>query len=231
MTDRGPLDRLRPSDELHESVPNAPMPFEMADDGMPKPASGLGAIGSALSRQNFVCMADTSAFVVRDRRGKILTKIAASVVTHRDDGRYDAPLDEVVLGAFGQGGVLGAMRLLVSLERDGSRAICEPIRRECRHMGRMLTDQGVATDGILHSVFCTARRDDGGEFMSLMDVRMDACNLRDPVHPRSLHLLARYSEKQLSVAAERAADETFDIETEIDKMGAGDAAGGGIFER
>jgi hypothetical protein len=105
-----------------------------------------------------------------------------------------------------------------------SRIHVEPLRRQCANYRRQLTDhQGDAEHRSLNR-YCTAFRDENGEFVALRDSRIYSCELRSPSDPITEKLLDAFDEE--AVAKARQQDEEFDVAGALD-----DEKVGGIFER
>lgn len=90
------FERPRQTDQLYESFPNSPQAYGMdPTDGMPKPvapASVADAVAPPLHPDHFVCMEDTSAFVLRDQRFRdVVARFDPSEVKRMSDGTYVVP--------------------------------------------------------------------------------------------------------------------------------------------
>lgn len=246
------LDRPKAADQVYQAYPNQPQHYGLDEkDGLPKPvipSSLADAIAPSLSHENLVCMADESAFVVRDEWSREIARFDAdSVLVRRlPDGRrvvqgYDLyAMTPSYLFAFWYW-LWGLVRALFGdphrlyVRQSGAwyapseLVEVEPVRPQCRHYARQLQDFPQAEDALYNIRICTARRVDYGDFMSLNDQRMMACELREPsignnrarIEEFDRVVIARGREQ---VERDAAEDEEFDIEQALDDQP------GGIFK-
>lgn len=187
--------------ELWESFPEDAKAEHGMDpiDGMPKPLvphSLKLAQAPDLLPETFVCMADTSEFVKRDQYGKIVWTCKPEEVTRTPSGRY------VVKGFFRWIEV-------------------EPVRPACRHYARQLTDVQDDPDFRFVARLCTLRKDSEGEYMSLRDSQVFACELREPVdYQGSVRKLDEFDEEQIERNRRKKAEQQeapFDVDAELAK--------------
>ena len=113
--------------ELHEGYPDNAKAEHGYDpiDGMPRPVAPATlklAQAPRLLPETFVCMADTSKFVVRNMDGEITRTFGPSEVVRAPNGRYRVRTSW-----------LESLLLTKWIE-------VEPIRPVCRHYARQLSD-------------------------------------------------------------------------------------------
>lgn len=136
-------------------------------------------------RENQVCIADRTRFVVRGDHGEIVSEHPPSAVTRYPDGEYRARME-------------GKQTLLR----------VEPIRRECVHYVRQIeppAPSDVVTGKLKRgwmNRYCAARRSTSGAFMVLTNRAMSACSLRDPYDAESQARLDEFDD----TAEERSRD-------------------------
>jgi hypothetical protein len=81
---------------------------------------------------------------------------------------------------------------------------------------------------------CTARRDDGGEFLSLRDAQVFACDLREPREATGAHRMDTFDASKIELGRKRREEEGFDVDQALkDMTDVDDASGGagGIFKQ
>jgi hypothetical protein len=154
------------------------------------PESGLPRVVSAVSMEDskapplepetFVCMGDESAFVIRDEWGDVLLSVEPARV--RRYTTFTSVGDEIQ----------GWLAPLTSEQRD--QAGCptavrggadlwywvEPLRPQCEHYKRVMTDFEGSDENKRVERVCTAQRTEGGEYIALGDTRVYACEHRTP---------------------------------------------------
>lgn len=246
----GQLERLRASDQIYQVMPDSPQHYGLDEkDGLPKPAivnAVSDAVAPPLDPKTLVCMGDESSFVLRDEWGNALGEFAPDAVERMPDGRVTITGAEVWRATGHESFVL----LVLSLVRGllglifGSRCWLysaklkrwydpaelvevEAIRPQCRHYARQLIDFPQSEDAVWNIRNCTARRTDYGDFMSLNDQRMLACELRDPQIGSNRERIEAFDEVAVQMGREQveqdeAEGEDFDIESALD----GESAGG-----
>ena len=89
----------------------------------------------------------------------------------------------------------------------------QPRRQACKHYVRQMTDFAANKDRKFIARFCTALRDESGEFLSLRDGLMYACDLRDPRERTSERLLDDFDAQKIAEGRERTSEAN---ETEFD---------------
>jgi hypothetical protein len=208
---RAGLDRHKVSDSIYQQMQEERFDFGIAPDGLPRPIvkSGL-PLAPVLDAKTFVCMADTSEFVVRDRWGEVLLRFTPDQVERTEGGAYRVLRSSVV-------------KLLPSLSdrgadtgNDDKYLKVEPLRPQCRHYARQMTDFADNPGARFVERVCTARRDSGGEFLSLRDSCMYACELRTPRHSVSEKTLDAFDDEKVKLGRERIeAEQSFDVDAAL----------------
>lgn len=105
----------------------------------------------------------------------------------------------------------------------------EPRRRPCVHYRRQLSDhQGDHTHRSLNR-YCLAMRDENGEFVSMRDARLYACELREPRDFTSQRLIDAFDQK--TIAQARQEHEEFDVDAALERaLGAAERGDGQVLE-
>lgn len=170
-----------------------PAPVDYAphpEDGLPSPViRSQDPFAPPLALDTLVCLPDESAFVTRDRLGFI-------------EKRYEP--DEVERTPAGD--------WVTKQTADGNRLKVYPIRPKCRHLSRQLMDSDGDPTHMMMERCCTARRDSEGEFLSVANMQIIACELRDPTDIVSEERLRKWDARKLKLGAERRANgEGFDL--------------------
>ena len=205
----------RPDHEIYDAFPNEPSIFGTdPKDGLPKPAVNT-AIADAfvppLEVQTFICMADTSWFVFRDERRRIVAKFDPSEVERAPDGTY------FVTGKTAMTRFPDVATSPLPLRAE---IVVEPIRPACAHYKRQKVDFELdASHRIIRRV-CTAQRGENGEFFSVRDNRVQACDMRSPRDLESEEReLDAFDKQKIAEGRKRAEDESFDIEKALEAQG------------
>lgn len=160
-----------PFDDLQEQFKPSEIQKVLAEDGLPTqvaPDAGKSDI-PPLSPKTLVCMGDFSSFVERHPDGSISACHSPEEVYRRDDG-----------GWCTKGGIS-----------------VEPIRLPCRHYVRQMTQLPENPENQLILRLCSARRTTEGAFMSVSDLAMWACTMREPRHWESEELLDDFDHKKV----------------------------------
>lgn len=181
------FDRHRVDDVVYQQFSNSPVGLGMnPEDGLPSPVlENVHPFAPPLSLDTCVCLADEREFVRRDTWSEIVKRFPPDAVEMTPGGRWRNKSDRMEVW---------------------------PIRPQCRHMLRQLTDFSGDAQGVMLERCCTARRDSGGEFLSLRDAQMIACELRDPRDQESEELLRRFDARKIREGAKRRAEGAgFDI--------------------
>lgn len=193
--------------ELWESYPDSPHAEYGMDplDGMPKPTvphSLKLAQAPDLLPETFVCMADTSVFVRRDALGRITARFEPEEVERAPNGRY----------------------YLKKRFRFLPIVAVEPVRPACRHYARQMTDVQDDSDFRFIARLCTLRKTDDGEYLSLRDSQVFACELRAPRdYEGSTRTLDLFDDTQIAANRKKkqeAEEAPFDVDEALGEDGA-----------
>lgn len=238
---RSILDPPHITDELFLSFPNSPLPVGISpQDGLPSPqpeASMAYALAPPLERETFVCMEDTSYFVLSENAEE-LARFDPSIVGLLPNGKYRVPVQlayRLLLSALDESpGVDDALitertRQLFDAERRSEPGwiYVDPARPRCRHYKRQRVEIPDDPDRSKVIRLCISRRDSGGEFISLSDTRVFSCELRDPPDAGSARDLDAIDTKLLAAAVERKQE--FSVDDALNQENEMDASQGGIF--
>jgi len=183
------------------------------EDNLPRPFAATSikdAEAPAMSPQTFVCMADRSLYVVRDRWGKIVGRFAPEIVSFAEDGTARVSFSQAFEAAIP---LLDLVR-----SRRGRWCVVEPVRPQCKNYRRQLRPwQG--DDTVQHCIrYCAALHDEHGELVSLNDETLLACELRQPQSWETMEQIDSFDERV--VASGVNAEETeFNVDEELGKAG------------
>lgn len=232
----------RAEEELHQSQPAPVAMGTSPDDGLPMQMSSRNFDKSPpLNEETLICMADKRSFVVRDPDGSVWVSFTPAEVSRLPNGEYfvevDAMLKKVNAGLSdleldAEGAVLdrldhlGALPhdLMLYTRRNGAMVAVVrvmPVRPECHHYLRMQTDLAADRDARYLQRACMKQRSEDGEYYSVRDSLIAACNLRYPRHYPSEALLDKFDEEKVSQAREREEQEEFDVDKALAAEGAG----------
>lgn len=250
------IDRLRIDEEVYQHAPDpSEVAYEMAPDGLPRPISPVKMpFAPPLTPETLTCMADESSFVLRDSWGDELASFEPEDVDRAPDGTYRVRVAQVVAALGGEGSDVWkawvrnadvattqyefahehVVRRNIGVEYAVSRGWVQvlPVRPACQYYARQMSDFQDDADEVFVARLCTARRDDGGEFLSLRDTAMWACDMRDPVDLTTLHKLDDFDAKKVELGRERInTGEVFNIDDALQRMDelADEDTAGGIF--
>ncbi len=187
-------------------------------DGLPRMTSAVtmtDSLAPTLDHETFVCMGDDRSFVIRDGWGEVLLMVHPDRVRrYRDTYRY---VWVVTLSNAEQRAAGNPPPWAAAVGATDERAVdghthyfrVEPFRRQCEHYRRVMTD--FEGQGDLRQVerVCAAQRTEGGEYVSLRDTRVYACEHRSPPDFVSLERLRSFDAERLRDAAKQT--EEFDI--------------------
>jgi len=190
-------------------------------DGLPRPASvaTLSVTRSPpITKDVFICMGDFSVFVVRDDQGAVKRAFEPSQVVRLPNGKWCLQRDAITPEERTDllRGDLFASRSVV--------VYVEPIRPQCRNYRRTLIDMPANPEHQYLERVCMAARDENGQFVTINDTRVYACELREPRHLESESKLDEIDEKATAKAREETSE--FDIDAALDAEG----GRGGILE-
>src|SRR5882672_5236129 len=205
------VERPKIGDDIYQHPHRPQLPVMDPQDGMPRAISPLSMEDSkapSLDPETFVCMAQDEEFVIRDYWGDILVRVHAFLVRRKlsEDGSEDwlAPLTQEQHKAAGEPIALtGGKDFLYGVE---------PLRPQCQHYKRVMTDfENTDSKGVER--VCTAQRTDSGEFLSLRDQRVYACEHRSPRDFVSEERLRKFDERAMALA--KKPDEEWDGEAAL----------------
>lgn len=192
-------EEFSPFDETSESFSPSVIRKAKGPDGLPTqippPGSGMSDI-PPLSTDTLVCMGDFSSFAIRDAFGVVLRRFETAV-QDSEGSWWAAVRDSECVELFG--------RMKITLGEKGSfqhREVksylgtyfvqVEPHRPPCKHYVRQVTQLDKNPEHKDHLRLCAARRTTEGTFMTLKDVGMWACSMREPRHPESEKLIQEF---------------------------------------
>jgi hypothetical protein len=139
--------------------------------------SMMDSVAPPLSIETFVCMADESEFVIRDRWGVIKLRILPDRVRfdHRDQEHCVLVEDLTKPEAKEAWSALGVDRATLP-----EKLPVEPLRPQCQHYKRVMLP--FENDAVIRRVerVCRAQRGESGEYVSLSDQQVLACEHRHP---------------------------------------------------
>ena len=173
------IDRLRADESLYEHFENQAMPMGTdPSDGLPRPVQTQPhPYAPPLALDTLICLPDESSFVRRERSwGEVQKTFRPDEVEQMPNGRWRHRADHLEV---------------------------EPVRPRCRYFVRQFMDVSGDDRGGMLERCCTARRDSGGEFLSLMNAQMAACELREPRDVPSEDLIRRYDARKIKLGASR----------------------------
>lgn len=193
-------------------------------DGLPRVTSAVSMEDSKappLSLKNLVCMGDESVFVVRDLWDKVQIEFAPERVRRSDDEYFVArgELSETELKALGiverELRDIGALRRNIPEPQTPWLKVW-PLRPQCHYYKRLMTDfEGDAEHSSVERV-CTAQRSEEGEYFSVGNVRILACEHRVPRDFVSEERLREFDKRAIQ-AAEPPKDD-WDIDQALDEQ-------------
>lgn len=177
-------------------------------DNLPRPAvasSMTDTTAPPLSPETLICMGDESVFVIRDRWGDVIVRLAPDLV--RQECAYPRPwlvavavLSDDDKSALIRKGILPSAEVGVAADNEIEMPDflqAEPLRAQCTYYRRVMTDfEGSAEHQQVERV-CAAQRTEAGEFTSLSDTRVYACEHRLPRDFVSEERLRRFDEARI----------------------------------
>jgi hypothetical protein len=183
-------------------------------DAMPRPVSETTSDDTTvlpLHPDTFVCMADYRKFSLRDDAAKLLVEFAPTEVK-RTGGQFGVPYGVAIAKAGAESAHLIALDVRTGL------VLVEPARRQCKHYVRQLVDFSGRRRSFVARM-CTALRDESGEYQSLRDTGVYACELRDPPEDAGTRELDDFDSKKIAEGALRDEVATiFDVDAALVKQ-------------
>ncbi len=199
-------ERARLGNEIygHPLVPQTGVGTD-PQDGMPRISSAVSMEDSKappLEPETFVCMGDESVFVIRDVWGEELVRVHGSRVrrylgTHDGVPVWVVPLsDEEQDQAKSPTPFVGGALFWF---------LVEPLREQCNFYRRVMTDFEGEHQSPVRSVerVCTAQRSDTGEYISLANTRVHACEHRSPRDFVSEERLKKFDQARVAAATKK----------------------------
>lgn len=235
------FERTIPGDAVAQDFESADAKVAMAGDGLPDFQEMGQQHVAPLDPATFVCMADTTRFVLRDHRSVILLSFEPDEVKREADGRWWVEVNRVAMALDQLRPATGWDRLQrvwyelarpdpasaelaqrlgrlgIQTEVVAGQVEVQPLRPKCRHYYRYKTDLPNNLDDQVIQRICAAQRDDNGLLLSVRDQRMQACELRVPRHAPTEQQLDQFDEEKIRLGRERMAEqeEQFDVEAAL----------------
>lgn len=217
------LERPRLGDDLKQHPHHPQLPVIDPADGLPKMATATtmqDSLAPPLTVETFVCMADESEFEVEAYLKPPAIKCHAdidkpphlvpSMRFPANRAFFNEQLGEWYVHVVSDSEAPGRPRF------DIGGVPCvkvKPVRPQCVYYKRTMTDfEGQEAITQVERV-CTAQRTEGGEYISLRDTRVHACEHRSPRDLVSEQRLRRFDAARLHDAKKR--DEEFDVEAAL----------------
>jgi hypothetical protein len=205
---------FHPFDELDEDFKPSPALRVSGPDGLPLTVDQTTQSDiPALSKDTLICMGDFSSFVVRDQWRAELYAFPPSDVERAPDGRWRISIEKVIercrpliAECRAALGVTVANftdeQLILSWFHTNYHSgtagflVVEPKRPPCRHYVRQAIDREIYR-------LCAARRTTEGTFMTVRDLSVRACDMRDPYDPALSARLDEFDEMKIEEGAHR----------------------------
>jgi hypothetical protein len=220
--DFGKFTAPRADEVLHQGI-DAPVTFGIdPEDGLAttKAPENFDKL-PVLSVETLVCMADTWSFVIRATSdGSIWLMFEPKEVQRLPNGNYVVPLELMKERSRGTAldfsipDMIYADTIVLIGKKNVVRV--EPIRPACKHYLRMQTDLSVDRTRRFQLRACMAQKGEDGEYYSVGDSLIAACNIREPRHFESEALLDKFDEEKINQGRERERLGQFDIERELE---------------
>lgn len=175
------------TDELHESFPVEPIPVVMGADGLPEIVTPNPEDAQAVpfTYETQLCIEDDRVYVELFHEEALPDTRAPYACRNRYDkdgneNERERFEPEQVVRRWGRDFV----------EHDGGLIPVRPLRLRCKHYKRQVFSNDSQPDRNLpmHEIVfrvCTARRSNGGAFMSLNNEGIYVCDFRDPPDPNA----------------------------------------------
>lgn len=203
----------RHDEEMHQSHVSTFAMGMSPEDGLPTLVTPQNLDKSpGLSEETLVCMADKRSFVIRGADGSVLVTFKPNEVGQLHDGRYFVSKEYLKLRLH-----KSKRKKLSPVEVLGPEGyeniyVVEPIRPECVHYLRSLSDLAADRERNFYQRACMAQKSEEGEYYSLRDVRLSACNIRSPRHLASEALMDEFDQKLMTEAKTAREMEEFDVD-------------------
>lgn len=180
-------------------------------DGLPRLVSAVTLEQTKdlpLDPETFLCMGDDSVFVIRDGFGQERLRVQGERARRYQDGDGEywlVSLTDAEREQASDSPYIGNGEQLLF--------VMEPLRPQCEHYKRVMTDFEGDKDRRHVERVCSAQRTEGGEFVSLANTRVYACEHRSPRDFVSEERLKRYDEKLVEKA--KATEEEWDADAAL----------------
>lgn len=190
------VERPRLGDDLYKHPHKPTLHAVDPADQLPRPVSTVrmeDAVAPPLNPETFVCMGDESVFVIRNDWGDVKHQVAPERVRRTAAGDYhllqSSPDERLPISGW------------------------QPLRPPCEHYKRVMT--AFENDKVIRHVerVCTAQRGEHGEYVSLADQQVFACDHREPRDFVSEERLRSFDDKR--VAEGKRSEEDWDPEQAV----------------
>jgi len=213
MGQENSAERPRAGNEIygHPLIPQSAVGTDPSD-GLPRTFSAVSMEDSKappLEPETFVCMGDESVFVIRNSWGAALITLDPSRVRrNRGFGWVAALSDKERELAGSPTSVLGGDQLWFEVE---------PLREQCAYYRRVMTDFENDHQTEIRAVerVCAAKRTETGEFESLSNMRVHACEHREPRDFVSEERLRKFDQARMD--ASKKTEEPWDPEAALEE--------------
>ena len=190
-------------------------------DQMPKILSGSfeGSLAPTLDPETLLCMEDSSSYVLRDAGGNVMARFAPDEVDRTGSvptvSRISALSHLAPRYPVPRFRDTRRLRLAVGALLDGPTVRVEPVRPQCRHYARQIIDFPGEAGHIMMRRFCRANRTDDGEYESVREALVFACELRDPRDSSSEDQIHKFDDDRVRAGRQRNKEHTFDVAAEL----------------
>lgn len=172
-------DEFHPFDEVFEDYNPSQTTQVMAEDGLPtQSVEQADSNIPPLSPETLICMGDFSAFVKTDNVGRVVRTFSPEEVAQYPNGiyYYEKPATELEAEEAEQKSRPPGKSSSISYRIVG----LLPVRPPCKHYVRQLGQAGDNPEMKQTYRLCSARRTTEGAFMSVRDMGLWACTMREP---------------------------------------------------
>lgn len=188
-----------PFDELQDDFNPGPTVYATGADGLPAPVHATARSDiPVLSPQTLVCMGDFSQFVIRDELGRVDTRFSREQVYRLPNGRYYVPVENEHL--------LPPTLITEKVDEDDHQEWVEvqPLRPPCRHYVRQQAQFELNAEHMVQYRVCAARRTTEGAMMTVRDLAVFACDMREPFDIDTAGRMDEFDEKKMAEGRRRA---------------------------
>lgn len=209
-------------------------------DGLPRQTSTAwdNFLSPALDPETLLCMEDASSYVLRDAGGHIVATFAPAEV-RSVEGRTVVDRASALARAERHGASL--FKLAIDALLKGADVEVTPKRPKCQHYARQMIDFPGEIGHTMMRRFCRANRTDEGEYESVREMMVFACELREPPDAPSAERIRQFDDERVRLGRQRTRSHDFDIAKKLHEAEdrprpmplndppLGDPAQGGIF--